>query len=177
MTEYDETDDLDRTNRSRNDSVCGICSRRPGKEVSIGDEDGATVAYACETCLARLVEGDDCAICQGAASGEYQIILTATDWRQNPLPVCSECRKRWVFDNPEPLCLRLARLGVYRFVAGGGREYDEHGNPIPRPRDECEVCGVRREDRPEGFAPEILPPFEGAEYLCKRCREAGRGMK
>ena len=60
---------------------------------------------------------------------------------------------------------------------GEKREYDERGNPIPTPLDKCDFCGARRFERPEGFCPEIMTPFGEAEYLCRRCRENGRGMK
>ena len=55
--------------------------------------------------------------------------------------------------------------------------YDKRGNKIPLPSDTCEVCGVQREERPDGFAPEITVPFGEVEYLCGRCRERGRGLK
>ena len=94
---------------------CGICGSRPGDEVSIGDEDGAAVAFVCERCVGRLNAGPECAICRRGASGKYQIILHPDDWRDEPRPVCRECRKRWVFYNTEPLALRLERLGVSHF--------------------------------------------------------------
>ena len=56
-------------------------------------------------------------------------------------------------------------------------EYDDHGNPKPSPDDRCDFCGCRREERPDGFAPEIVVPFAEVEYLCRRCRESGRGLK
>lgn len=62
-------------------------------------------------------------------------------------------------------------------AAESTREYDEYGNPIPKPDDKCDFCGVFRVERPEGFAPEIMTPFGEVEYLCQTCREQGRGMK
>jgi hypothetical protein len=53
--------------------------------------------------------------------------------------------------------------------------YDEYGTPHPAPDDECN-CGRQRREAEEMFI-EILEPFGEAEYICKRCRDLGRGMK
>lgn len=56
------------------------------------------------------------------------------------------------------------------------RDYDERGNPVPRPEDKCTSCGRRRDQVEELFV-EILTPFGEVEHICKHCRKQGRGMK
>lgn len=56
------------------------------------------------------------------------------------------------------------------------REYDDRGNPVPRPEDKCTCCG-RRRDQVEALSVEIFAPFDEGEHICKRCSDQGRGMK
>ncbi|MFW6382418.1 MAG: hypothetical protein ACOCZD_00075 [Haloferacaceae archaeon] len=55
-------------------------------------------------------------------------------------------------------------------------DYDERGNPLPKPSDECEVCGRSRTDAEELYI-EVLEPYGEVEYLCGDCESAGRGLK
>jgi len=99
---------------------CGICGREGGFHVTITDEDGGVATYACAYCLGRLAAGDGCAVCGEGASGEYHAVFPPARWALPRYRVCSACRRRWVFDNTEPLLERLQKLDVARF--GGEAE-------------------------------------------------------
>lgn len=100
--------------------TCGICGDEGADGVTVTDEDGAVEAFACGWCLGRLVAGTDCALCESETSGEYHVVFPPARWSIPRYRLCSECRKRWVFDNTGPLLERLQEEGIARF--GGGRE-------------------------------------------------------
>jgi hypothetical protein len=100
---------------------CGVCGGDNSTAVTVTDDDGGVAARACEACLDRLVEGAGCAVCGEATSGEYHVLAPPEHGARYPeYRLCSGCRRRWGFDNTEPLRVRLDRLGVARF-GGGGR--------------------------------------------------------
>jgi len=94
---------------------CGICGRHGALGVTVTDDDGGVFAEVCGRCVGRFRMGDECAICDADTSGEYHVILPPVEWGDPDYTVCSECRRRWVFDNTQSLMKRLWGEGVERF--------------------------------------------------------------
>jgi hypothetical protein len=148
MTEYDENDDEEQ----RTDGEAPLWARDLAKVRSGEGMDTVGVEITIE------VASDSAAALQSAFDVGAPIEV---DVSTNGFGIASGA------------VLSLEPAGEVTYEAG----YDKRGNKIPLPSDTCDACGVRREDRPDGFAPEIVTPFGEVEYLCGRCREAGRGMK
>jgi len=174
---------------------CDVCQSHPGTHnFDIVNDSGGGAVHTCETCtelalkLAEAVKQSYCMWCLTPTNDKY-IWTPYGEPTEATHRICAGCRHDVEFTDEaieaEPLGdlfnepvdgVSLENWPV-PYNPDGETVYDEHGNPIPSPLDECDGCGTRRHERPDGFAPEIMTPYGEAEYLCKLCREQGRGMK
>jgi len=182
---------------SRGDSPsCDVCESKSGTHnFDIVKDSGGGAVHTCETCtefgrkLANVVKQPYCLWCWAPTNDKYHW-MSHGDPAEPVHRICGDCRNQIIFSNhsleAEPLGELLCETSSdsiplenwpIAYNPDGETVYDEYGNPIPSPLDECDACGVRRHERPNGFAPEIMTPYGEAEYLCKPCREQGRGMK
>lgn len=154
--------------------TCEICrTERGSTRLEVFDQSGSVSVTACEGCFeatlarAESVPHDRCLFCWSEVGGKYRIQELGSNDGDPHARMCDNCRGRVVFN--EYVAIRDSGDRTER--------YDARGSPLPFPSDACDICYVLREERPEGFSPEVTTPYGEAEYLCGSCRDAGRGMK
>lgn len=189
------------TSENQSTVTCDICNGEDvGHRFDLIKESGGQPVHTCEACttvakkLALVVKEEFCMWCWAPTNQKYEWVPYGQPGEPSHR-ICGDCRQQIAFTEKTLSGGALGSLitqankpsesadGLtlenwpYPYELDGETVYDEYGNPIPSPLDECDFCGIPRHKRPDGFAPEIVTPYGEVEYLCRPCREQGRGMK